>query len=257
MLRKELVIGYGVAGFLTVLVPTHVWSEVFVEGHGFWTSLENVLIGPFIACVSFVCSIGNVPMAAALWHGGISFGGVISFIFADLIALPLLLVYRKYYGTRLTVRLFVWFYVVMAAAGLLVEGAVLGSSAAIPTRRAPARSSRPTSQWNYTTFLNIAFLVVFARHLLVVPRPERVRGSTSRTRSIPVCSMQVEKANAPAHVVHDGTRRVVLLRPLPRALRARYFFFLTVRRGEVPSRRSSTSPTVRSRTVDSGSGRSC
>ena len=89
MLRKELVIGYGVAGFLTVLVPTHVWNAVFVEGHGFWTSLENVLVGPLIAFISFVCSIGNVPMAAALWHGGISFGGVISFIFADLIALPL------------------------------------------------------------------------------------------------------------------------------------------------------------------------
>ena len=85
MLRRELVIGYVVAGFLAVLVPTHLWNDVFLHGHGFWTSLENVIVGPFIAIISFVCSIGNVPLAAALWHGGISFGGVIAFIFADLI----------------------------------------------------------------------------------------------------------------------------------------------------------------------------
>src|SRR6266581_1594855 len=105
-----------------MIVPMDVWNEVFLTGHGFWTTLQNVILGPFIAFISFVCSIGNVPMAAALWHGGISFGGVISFIFADLIALPLVLIYRKYYGGRLTLRLFVWFYVVMAAAGLITEG---------------------------------------------------------------------------------------------------------------------------------------
>src|SRR5689334_7682506 len=134
MLRRELLIGYVVAGFLTALVPMDVWHTVFFEGHGFWTSLQNVIIGPLIACVTFVCSIGNVPMAAALWHGGISFGGVIAFIFADLIALPLVLIYRKYYGGRLTVRLFFWFYAVMATAGLIVEGlfSLLGL---IPTDR--------------------------------------------------------------------------------------------------------------------------
>src|SRR5205823_14002693 len=73
MLRKEMVIGYLVAGFLTVLVPANIWNDVFLKGHGFWTSLENVVVGPFIAVISFVCSIGNVPMAAALWKGGISF----------------------------------------------------------------------------------------------------------------------------------------------------------------------------------------
>ena len=102
MLRKELVIGYTVAGFLTVVVPVHVWNIVFLQGHGFWTSLENVVVGPFIAIISFVCSVGNVPLAASLWQGGISFGGVVSFIFADLITFPLLLIYRRYYGLRLT-----------------------------------------------------------------------------------------------------------------------------------------------------------
>src|SRR5258708_31670640 len=134
MLRKELVSGSLVAGFVTVLVPIHIWNDLFLKGHGFWTSLENVIVGPFIAFISFVCSIGNVPMAAALWHGGISFGGVISFIFADLIALPLVLIYRKYYGTRLTVRLFFTFYGVMTAAGLAVEG-LFGLFGGIPKSR--------------------------------------------------------------------------------------------------------------------------
>src|SRR5947208_14707080 len=99
-----------------------VAKAVFMEGYGFWTSVESALVGTFIAIIIFVCSIGNVPMAAALWHGGISFGGVISFIFADLIALPLVLIYRKYYGTALTVRLVLSFWAVMSAAGLIVEG---------------------------------------------------------------------------------------------------------------------------------------
>ncbi len=110
MVRRELVVGYLVAGFLAVLVPTSVWQAVFVSGHGFWTSLENVIVGPFIAIISFVCSIGNVPLAAALWHGGISFGGVLAFLFADLITLPLLLIYRRYYGTRLTLRMLAVFW---------------------------------------------------------------------------------------------------------------------------------------------------
>ncbi len=102
MLRKELLIGYTVAGLLAVLVPDHLWNALFLQGHGFWTTLENAMVGPLIAVASWVCSIGNVPLAAALWGGGISFGGVIAFIFADLIAMPLILVYRKFYGWRLT-----------------------------------------------------------------------------------------------------------------------------------------------------------
>jgi uncharacterized membrane protein YraQ (UPF0718 family)/YHS domain-containing protein len=202
MLRRELVIGYTVAGFLSVLVPMHVWNAVFVEGHGFWTSLENVLVGPLIACVSFVCSIGNVPMAAALWHGGISFGGVISFIFADLIALPLVLVYRKYYGTRLTVRLFLWFYAVMAGAGLLVEG--LFSVAGGLPKSQPGSIVTTHFQWNYTTFLNIAFLVVFAIIFWLYRTRSRLDDAGAAYAIDPVCSMQVEKANAPAHLVDGG-----------------------------------------------------
>ena len=202
MLRKELVIGYGVAGFLTVLVPGHIWNDVFIEGHGFWTTLENVFVGPLIAFASFVCSIGNVPMAAALWHGGISFGGVISFIFADLLALPLVLIYRKYYGTRLALRLVAWFYAVMVIAGLVVEG-LFSAAGGIPTSR-PANIVATHFEWNYTTFLNIAFLGLFAFMYWLHRNRARFGGGNGYATD-PICSMQVEKANAPAHLVHDGT----------------------------------------------------
>jgi uncharacterized protein len=200
MLRRELVIGYVVAGFLAVLVPMEWWNDLFFQGHGFWTTLENVVLGPIIAVVTFVCSIGNVPMAAALWHGGIGFGGVISFIFADLIALPLLLIYRKYYGTRLALRLFLTFWAVMAIAGLVVEGLFMLFDA-VPTDR-PHSVVTTHFAWNYTTFLNIAALFVFAGTYWVYRSHQRY--GSDRYAIDPVCGMQVEKTNAPAHIVHDG-----------------------------------------------------
>jgi uncharacterized membrane protein YraQ (UPF0718 family)/YHS domain-containing protein len=201
MLRRELVIGYVVAGFLTVLVPTHIWNDVFLHGHGFWTSLENVIVGPFIAVISFVCSIGNVPLAAALWHGGISFGGVIAFIFADLITFPLLLIYRKYYGTRLTLRLLAWFWAVMAAAGLLVEG-LFSATGLIPHTR--NRQVVATAfHWNYTAFLNLVFLAL-AGYLYWLYRHRARLGGGIGYATDPICGMQVQTANAPAHVTHDG-----------------------------------------------------
>ena len=178
-----------------------VWNDIFVSGHGFWTSLANCLIGPFIAFISFVCSIGNVPMAAALWHGGISFGGVISFIFADLIALPLVVIYRKYYGRRLALRLFLTFYVVMATAGLIVEG-LFTLAGLVPTER-PETIVETHFQWNYTTFLNIAFLGVFA--VLYWLHRNRARLGGGQGYAIdPVCGMQVQTANAPAHTAFEG-----------------------------------------------------
>ncbi|MDQ1403435.1 MAG: uncharacterized protein QOG03_1751 [Actinomycetota bacterium] len=201
MLRKELVIGYVVAGALAVLVPMTAWNSVFFRGHGVWTSLENVVVGPIIAIVSFVCSVGNVPMAAALWHGGISFGGVIAFIFADLITLPLLLIYRKYYGTGLTLRLLAWFWVVMAVAGLAVEGlfALVGST---PTTR-PHDIVHTTFSWNYTTFLNLAFLALFAYLYYLYRNRERFGGGEGYAID-PVCGMQVRTADAPAQAIIDG-----------------------------------------------------
>ncbi|MHB8328288.1 MAG: permease [Acidimicrobiales bacterium] len=203
MLRKELLIGYTLAGFLAVAVPAHFWNTVFVHGHGIWTGLENVAVGPFIAMISFVCSIGNVPLAAALWKGGISFGGVVSFIFADLITFPLLLIYRRYYGTRLMLRMLVTFWVVMSAAGLITEsifraaGLVPGTR---PTQVAPAHFS-----WDYTTYLNIAFIALFGI-LYWAYRNRALLGGGGGYALDPVCGMQVETASAPASVVHDGGR---------------------------------------------------
>jgi hypothetical protein len=201
MLRRELVIGYAVAGFLAVLVPTSAWNTVFLHGHGFWTSLENVIVGPFIAIISFVCSIGNVPLAAALWHGGISFGGVIAFVFADLITFPLLLIYRKYYGTRLTVRLLAWFWAVMAVAGLAVEG-LFAWTDLIPTSRTPTIVAT-SFRWNDTTFLNIAFIALGA-YLFWLYRHRDSYGGGRGYAVDPVCGMQVQIANAPAHRADHG-----------------------------------------------------
>jgi uncharacterized protein len=195
MLRRELVIGYTVAGFLAVLVPTSVWQAVFITGHGFWTSLENAIVGPFIAIISFVCSIGNVPLAAALWSGGISFGGVIAFIFADLIAFPLLLIYRRYYGTRLMLRMLVVFWALMSTAGLLTE-LLFSAAGLVPTMR-PTTIAPAHFSWNYTTYLNLIFLVLFGVLYWLYRNRERL-GAGARYARDPVCGMQVEKAQAPA-----------------------------------------------------------
>ena len=201
MLRRELLIGYTVAGFLAVAVPTHFWNILFFHGHGFWTSVENVIVGPFIAIISFVCSIGNVPLAASLWKEGISFGGVISFIFADLITFPLLLIYRRYYGGRLTLRMLALFWLVMSTAGLITEGIFLVAGlipASRPTQVAPAHFS-----WNATTFLNIVFLALFALLYWTYRNRQRLGGGQETGRD-PVCGMQVSTVNAPASLIVDG-----------------------------------------------------
>jgi hypothetical protein len=203
MIRKELVIGYVVAGFLATLVPVHVWNAVFIHGHGFWTTLENVIVGPFIAIISFVCSVGNVPLAAALWKGGISFGGVISFIFADLITLPLLLIYRRYYGGRLTLKMLVLFWTVMSAAGLITEG-IFRALGLVPTTR-PTQIVADHFSWNYTAYLNIVFLALFGLLYWTYRNRGRLGGGGGYALD-PICGMQVDKANAPASVMSEGER---------------------------------------------------
>jgi len=195
MLRKEMIAGYLVAGFLAVLVPNSVWNTIFFHGHGFATSVENVMVGPLIAIVSFVCSIGNVPLAAALWKGGISFGGVVSFIFADLITFPLLLIYRRFYGWALTLRILAAFWLVMAAAGLATQYLFAGAGL-VPVGR-PAEIVQPSFQWNYTTYLNIAFLGVFAGLFWLYRNRQRLGGGAGYAID-PVCGMQVERQLAPA-----------------------------------------------------------
>jgi uncharacterized protein len=202
MLRKELLIGYAVAGVLAVNVSSSVWHALFWPGHGIWTTLENVVIGPFIGIVSFVCSVGNVPLAAALWRGGISFGGVISFLFADLITFPLLLIYRRYYGTRMMARMLAVFWLCMSVAGLITEG-LFRAIGAVPTRR-PVAIAASHFSWNYTTYLNLVFLLIFGL-LYWLYRSRKKEDVDAAYARDPVCGMQVVALEAPATVAHAGT----------------------------------------------------
>jgi uncharacterized membrane protein YraQ (UPF0718 family) len=159
-LWTDLLIGFLIAGALGAWIPDAVWSKIFLSGHGGATEIWGAFIGPLIAVISFVCSVGNVPLAAVLWRGGISFGGVVAFIFADLIILPILNIYRKYYGARVSVYLFVVSYAAMVLAGLIVA-LVFNLAGATPTNRNILLLDT-TISWNYDTFLNIAFLLIIA-----------------------------------------------------------------------------------------------
>ncbi|WP_406348721.1 permease [Streptomyces sp. NBC_00144] len=161
---RDLVIGLLVAGAIAAWVPDSFWRTFFFDGHPLASRLWGPVIGPLVAMASFVCSIGNVPLAVVLWKGGISFGGVLAFIFADLLILPILNIYRKYYGARMTAFLLVTFYVSMVVAGYVVEFA-FGGLGIVPDR-ADARVPMGGVSWNYTTWLNIAFLVLGAALLV-------------------------------------------------------------------------------------------
>jgi len=203
MLRKELVIGFVVAGFLAALVPTHFWQSLFLTGHGFWSSMENVILGPFLAIISFVCSVGNVPLAAALWQGGISFGGVVSFVFADLITLPLLSIYRKYFGTAITLRILAIFWATMSTAGLAVEYLFRAVRISNPVR--PRMIVHEGFQLNYTSILNILALIAFVViYWLYRHRDTSDTNGHQRYAKDPTCGMQVEKEHAPATASVDG-----------------------------------------------------
>ncbi len=186
-----------------MLVPTTLWNDVLLHGHGFWTSVENLVVGPLIAIVSFVCSIGNVPLAAALWKGGISFGGVVSFIFADLITFPLLLIYRRYYGTALMVRMLGLLWIVIALAALVTEGIFRG--AGLVPRHRPTQIAPEHFAWNYTTYLDLLFLVVFGVLYAAYRNRDRLGGGQGSAID-PVCGMQVRVADAPASVVYGDDR---------------------------------------------------
>lgn len=157
---RDLVIGLFIAGAIAAWVPESFWQDFFLANHPSWSAVWGPIVGPFVAIVSFVCSIGNVPLAAVLWNGGISFGGVIAFIFADLLILPILNIYRKYYGTKMMLTLLGTFYVAMVAAGYLIE-LIFGAASLIPSQRNAMVMSAGIS-WNYTTWLNIVFLVIAA-----------------------------------------------------------------------------------------------
>ena len=210
-LYLDIGIGFLVAGALAAWVPNSWWQAFFLTNHPTLNEFWGPLIGPIISMLSFVCSVGNVPLAVVLWNGGISFGGVISFIFADLIILPILNIYRKYYGGRTSLYLLAVPYAAMALAGFLVGGAFQLLGLAPTNHHVMVFETRPS--WNYTAILDIGFLVLMAvlawrfvttggiemlRAHARIPKPgsELVRD--------PVCGMSVDPKTATQHVDYMG-----------------------------------------------------
>jgi uncharacterized protein len=161
---RDIITGLLIAGAIGAWVPDSFWQHLFLTGHPFAAKLWGPVIGPIISVLSFVCSIGNVPLAAVLWNGGISFGGVVAFIFADLIIIPILVIYRKYYGTKMMLTILGTFYAAMVLAGYVIEF-LFGGLGLIPASR-NAKVTTTSITWNYTTVLNIIFLLLAAALLV-------------------------------------------------------------------------------------------
>jgi uncharacterized protein len=187
MVWKEILIGFLLAGFIGQL-PNSFFNALFLTNAPAGLKLiENAIVGPIIAVLSFVCSVGNVPLAAVLWSGGISFAGVIAFIFADLIVVPIVLIYRKYYGNAYAKRIVALMFVTMVLAALIVDG-LFSAAGLIPTGSRPSRGDIfGTIAVNYKLFLNVLGLAIFAVFFWLTAR----RGVTD-----PVCGMKVDKAKA-------------------------------------------------------------
>jgi uncharacterized membrane protein YraQ (UPF0718 family) len=161
MLWKEILGGFLIAGFLAALVPGNWWEALFLNSGPSWLRLiENAAVGPIVAVASFVCSVGNIPLASLLWAHGISFGGVISFIYADLIVIPIILIYRKYFGGRAALYITLIFYVSMVFAGVVVD-LIFSVAGLIPQGVRPASAiEHATFHWNYTAWLDLAAIAV-------------------------------------------------------------------------------------------------
>ena len=157
---KDIAIGLLIAGALAAWVPSNFWQKFFLVSHPVAAKIWGPIVGPLVAVLSFVCSVGNVPLAAVLWNGGISFGGVIAFIYADLIVLPIIDIYRKYYGWKVAGLIVAIFYVAMVFAALVTEF-LFDLLGLIPSQRS-AQIVEMSISFNYTTILNIIFLAIAA-----------------------------------------------------------------------------------------------
>ena len=207
----DLGLGFLIAGALAAWVPNSWWQALFLTNNPTLNEFWGPLIGPVISMLSFVCSVGNVPLAAVLWSGGISFGGVISFLFADLIILPILNIYRKYYGGRMSLYLLGVSYAAMALAGFLVGAAFQLLGLAPTDHQVTVFETRPT--WNYTTFLNLAFLAlmaVMAWRFVTSGGLEMLRAHADRPRTgvtmvqDPVCGMSLDPSTASQKSDYNG-----------------------------------------------------
>ena len=196
MLWREISVGFLLAGFVAQL-PDHVFRGLFVHSAPApIPAIENAVVGPLIAVLSFVCSVGNVPLAAVLWSGQIGFSGVLAFLFADLIVLPILAIYRKYYGTAFTVRITALMTVTMIVAALIVAG-VFDLLGLIPSGARPSRADIfGAVHVDYKLALNVLGTVIFAALIWLTVR----RGETD-----PVCGMKVDRAKAVTRRNGGGT----------------------------------------------------
>jgi hypothetical protein len=195
MLWKELIGGFLIAGYVSLL-PRGFFNGLFITNAPAPLRLvENVVVGPLVAALAFVCSIGNIPLAAVLWSGGISFGGVIAFIFADLIIVPIVNAYRKYYGGRFAVLLTAVMFGAMVVAALIVDG-IFSLFGLVPSKRPSIASiaERPVT-WNYTSVLDILFAVAFVGLIALTLR----RGAKD-----PVCGMTVDRNAGKPTSIHAG-----------------------------------------------------
>src|SRR5438309_5409617 len=211
-LWQDLVLGFLIAGALAAWVPNSFWQSLFVTNHPAISAVWGPFIGPVIALLSFVCSVGNVPLAVVLWNGGISFGGVISFIFADLIILPILDIYRRYYGGRMSLYLLGVSYAAMVVAGFLIGGAFQLLGLAPTNHHVAVFETQPS--WNYTSFLDIAFLVlvaVLAWRFVTTGGIEMLRAHARRPEAgaklvgDPVCGMSVDVTTSNEKLEYMGT----------------------------------------------------
>ena len=200
MVRWEMLIGFLVAGLAEATIPTSFWHHLFLQGHGVLSEIENVLLGPIIAFLSFVCSVGNVPLGAALWNSGISFGGTIAFIFADLLTIPLFLIYRKFFGAKLTWKLSLIFWVVMSVSGYITEK-IFATLKILPSHHA-LMSHTPHLGNNLTSWLNV--IALFVGLTIIWLFIGRDSSDTSPYSIDPICGMQVEKATAAATMERHG-----------------------------------------------------
>jgi len=186
MVYKEVLAGFFLAGFIGLL-PNSFFNSLFLtDAPAPLRLLENVIVGPIVAILSFVCSVGNIPLAAVLWSGGIGFAGVIAFIFADLLVLPIVAIYRKYYGTPFTIRIVALMFVTIVLAALAVDG-LFSVAGLIPQTRPSRADIFGSVSLNYKLFTNILGLAVFIALFALTFR----RGATD-----PVCGMQVDRAKA-------------------------------------------------------------
>jgi uncharacterized membrane protein YraQ (UPF0718 family) len=187
MLYKEIALGFLLAGVVAQLGDDFFNGLFVTDAPSGLSALENVIVGPLIAVLSFVCSVGNVPLAAVLWSGGISFAGVLAFLFADLIVLPIIAIYRKYYGAKFALRIVALMLITMMVAALAIDG-LFSALGLIPTGPRPTENDVFGSiQIDYKLVLNVLATVVFAALLALTAR----RGATD-----PVCGMKVDRARA-------------------------------------------------------------